>query len=380
MRKKVLVVCMMNSVHSAKWLSQFKDSEFDFYIFPSTYFRSIHPLLKSLIKSNTTAYFNVQFTTFSAGWFDYFQERFLRKLLPYFSRKNRLHRYLKCSKPTIVHAMEFQHSAYLSAEVIESFGKNFQFIATNWGSDIYHFMNFPEHYLQIKKVLRVTDKYSAECSRDYNLATELGFTGVFLPIIPNSGGFKAEDINRSRSAASSRKQIIIKGYGGYFGRVELVIQAMEKILLDFPDYSVFFYSVTEDVFELMQDLESRFKPRIRFSTLREPLNYENLQAIFSESRIYIGCSISDGISTSFLESLVSGAYPIQTKTSCADEWISRGAMGSLIKLDINELIEAIELALKNDNLVDMAQRVNSDMAKTRLDSNAIFNQAKSFYT
>jgi glycosyltransferase involved in cell wall biosynthesis len=370
---------MVNSVHSAKWLAQFQDSEIDFYIFPSTYFRSVHPLLKSLIQSKTTANFNFQFTKFNAGWFDYLQERVLLNLLPYFSRKKRLHRYLKRSKPEIVHAMEFQHSAYLCAEVIDSFGKDFQLIATNWGSDIYHFMNFREHYFQIKNVLQLADKYSAECSRDYELATKLGFTGVFLPIIPNSGGFKLEDISRLRSTASSRKQIVIKGYGGYFGRVSLVIQAMERILLDFPDYSLFFYSVTEDVVELVQDLESRFKPRIKFSTLRIPLNYADLQEIFSESRIYIGCSISDGVSTSFLESLVSGAYPIQTKTSCADEWISKGAMGSLINLNINELIEAIEFALKNDDLVDMAQRVNSDIVKSRLDSHIIFNQAKTFY-
>jgi hypothetical protein len=48
--------------------------------------------------------------------------------------------------------------------------------------------------------------------------------------------------------------------------------------------------------------------------------YEN----FANSRIYIGASRSDGISTSFLEALVLGAYPIQTNTSCGNEWVEKG--------------------------------------------------------
>jgi len=34
-RKRILIVAMLDSVHTFRWLSQFKDSEIDFIIFPS---------------------------------------------------------------------------------------------------------------------------------------------------------------------------------------------------------------------------------------------------------------------------------------------------------------------------------------------------------
>jgi glycosyltransferase involved in cell wall biosynthesis len=110
------------------------------------------------------------------------------------------------------------------------------------------------------------------------------------------------------------------------------------------------------------------------------MDYEKLQEIFSQARIYLGCSISDGISTSFLESLVAGAYPIQTVTSCANEWINKGADATLVKLDVEEIRNAIEFALINDEFVDTAQAKNMAVAKTFLNNTNIRLQALSFYS
>ncbi len=380
MRKKVLVVCMMNSVHSAKWLAQFQDSEIDFYIFPSAFFRRLHPLLKQLINSNSRASYLIQVNAGISGYWDYIQDRILRLILPSFSRKNRLNRFIKSVGPETLHALEFQHSAYLCSEVIDSFGKTYKFIATNWGSDIYHFMNVPKHNILIRRVLAHADKYSAECTRDIKLATHLGFKGEFLPIIPNSGGFASEEILKGRSGASSRKQIIVKGYGGYFGRVQLVIKALNSVLVDFPQITVFFFSITDDVRDEIKALKERFGDRIIFSTVKKPLSYKDIQANFSKSRVYIGCSISDGISTSFLESLVAGSYPIQTGTSCANEWVGRGAIATLVDLNVEEITREIRLALEDDDRVNFAQAKNFEISKRFLNRDAIFEEALTFYS
>lgn len=325
MRRRVLVVCMVNSVHSARWLAQFKDSEIDFFIFPSACFRGLHPFLIHLIRSKSKATYTIQAYPEISGYADYVQERIFRLALPRFSRKRRLNRLIKSVNPEIIHALEFQHSAYLCTDVIDLFGKNFKFITTNWGSDIYHFMNLSEHNVKIRRVLALADEYSAECSRDFDLASQLGFKGRFLPTIPNAGGFASEEILKRRSDTSSRKQIIVKGYGGYFGRVQLVIEALNSILVDFPQITVFFFSVTDDVHDEINTLKERFGDRINYSTVKKPLSHKEIQESFSNSRVYIGCSISDGISTTFLESLIAGSYPIQTSTSCANEWIEKGA-------------------------------------------------------
>ncbi len=48
-----------------------------------------------------------------------------------------------------------------------------------------------------------------------------------------------------------------------------------------------------------------------------------------QARISIGLSIGDAISTSLLEAIVMGSFPIQSWTSCADEWIVDGKTGIL---------------------------------------------------
>jgi hypothetical protein len=49
------------------------------------------------------------------------------------------------------------------------------------------------------------------------------------------------------------------------------------------------------------------------------------------ARIYLGVSKTDGISTSLLESIARGAFPIQSVTSCANEWVEHYKSGYLLQ-------------------------------------------------
>jgi hypothetical protein len=89
--------------------------------------------------------------------------------------------------------------------------------------------------------------------------------------------------------------------------------------------------------------------------------------------------VSDGISTSFLESLISGAYPVQTNTSCAGEWVKKGAVASLVSLDSDELLGEVSRALSDDYLVDTAQSANRKIAIDLLDSDLITEAVQIFY-
>jgi hypothetical protein len=50
-RKRILIVGMADSVHLARWLSQFVDQHIDFTLFPSSPHRHIHPKIKEIIAS-----------------------------------------------------------------------------------------------------------------------------------------------------------------------------------------------------------------------------------------------------------------------------------------------------------------------------------------
>ena len=52
---KVLVIGMVDSIHLARWLSQFSEVPLTFVVFPSNKFRKIHSRLNMLTKSSSMA-------------------------------------------------------------------------------------------------------------------------------------------------------------------------------------------------------------------------------------------------------------------------------------------------------------------------------------
>lgn len=379
-RRKVLVVCMFDSIHAGRWLSQFTDQNIDFLLFPSKKFKKMHPKLIGLISDNSLATFSVVHPIKIIrilGYLDFAIFVQFAKFVGLNLRAKYLKRILGKKQLDYVHALEIQGAGYLCDEAITE--KKFKFILTNWGSDIFYFQHLPEHLPRIKSALVKADLYSAECNRDYKLAMDLGFKGTQLPCIPNGGGFLESEILNIGIPTSERKNIVVKAYGGTFGRGDLAIQAVATVLADNNDLTAYFYSVTDDLIKSVTALVERFGDRVNYSTTKAPISHEELSYIFEKSRIYIGCSISDGISTSFLEALAKGVYPIQTNTSCAGEWIEKGAVASSINLDEDQLLTAIKQATCDDNFVDYAAKENFNVVDLCLRMNTVAPASFKFY-
>ena len=379
-RRRILIVCMFDSIHAGRWLSQFTDQEIDFVLFPSKKFKKIHPKLLNLINDKSQATFSVSHPLriiSILGYLDFAVFIQIPKLIKINLRAKYLRKVLYKEKFDYVHALEIQGAGYLCDEAIDK--KDFKFILTNWGSDIFYFQHLPEHLPKIKSALAKADLYSAECNRDYKLALDLGFKGVQLPCIPNGGGLIDSEILEVGIPTSERKNIVVKAYGGTFGRGALAIEAVSKALLENRDSTAYFYSVTEDLIGSVEDLAKTFGSRVGFSTTKNPISHSELSKIFEKSRIYIGCSVSDGISTSFLEALAKGVYPIQTNTSCAGEWMSKGAVASLVNLNLQELESELIRALGDDKLVINAARKNFEVTSNFLRSQKISLIAHKFY-
>ena len=378
-RTQVLLIGMLDSIHVARWLSQFKDSSIDFLIFPSKKFRKIHPELVTLSKYNNYKIFGLPRTNRIAGYLDFVKYVLPVKMGFETGRQRALSKILRHRSFDFIHALELQGAGYLVDSLDVELLRNPSLIVTNWGSDIYFFKKFPDHEKRIKSLLAKADYYSAECERDYQLARKLNFSGIDLPCIPNAGGFDLVNSPQEISLPSHRKQILIKGYGGIFGRADLPISILPSIAEEFPSYLFHFYSVTEDVQLLLNQLPDELLSRIRITTVRQRINHLEMLREFQKSRIYIGCSESDGVSTSFLEALTAGAYPIQTGTSCANEWVVKGVVASVIELTEDSLLFALREALTTNSLVDEASRVNLSISKKYLNKEVIGLSAKQFY-
>jgi glycosyltransferase involved in cell wall biosynthesis len=381
-RKTVLVIGMADSIHVARWLKQFVNENIDFFLVPSRKFRNMNWELEALFQSKSIARYTFIAplkVNFLQGYLDFLKHELLAKVFKRLTRSNNLIKIITKYNFTYIHALELQGAGYLLNYVPSILLSESKIIVTNYGSDIYYFKNMTEHVDLIRKTLSLADFYSAECERDYALAQEFGFKGRNLPCIPNAGGFDLSKYRTNFIPPSKRNQIIIKGYGGVFGRADIPIKLIEQIAFEFPKVDFFIYSLTKELESIISGLSPHLKQRVKVSQVRSRLKHNRIINEFMQSRIYVGCSESDGISTSFLESLITGAYPIQTSTSCASEWVSRGAICSIVPLDIDQVLQSIRQALQSNQLVDRASEENFKIAQRYLNDEVIKEEALKFY-
>jgi len=380
---KVLVIGMVDSIHLARWLSQFSELPLTFVIFPSNKFRKIHLNLNKLTKSSSMASYEIVTISklnYLNGYLDFFVSQILSNLFSSLDRKSRLKKLIDGNKFDYIHAIEIQSAGYLVDSLPLSTIRNSKFILTNWGSDIYFYQKFPQHLIKIKSLLAKANFYSAECHRDYDLANRYGFAGQNLPCIPNAGGFDLSDGSTALTPTSTRNQIIIKGYGNFVGRADIPVRLIEKLSNEFTNLEFLIYSATDNIVHLVNKLPKQARLKIRIIKMNHRVSQEEIMTEFSKSRVFIGSSESDGASTSFLQALVTGAYPIQTNSSCANEWVSRGAKATIVSLDPSELYQAINAAVIDDELVNSAMKANLQVADLHLNQEVIKKEALKFYS
>jgi glycosyltransferase involved in cell wall biosynthesis len=385
---RILFVAMINSVHTARWVSQLAGTKWDIHLFPvdETPLHpdlrdvTVHPLFeKRPLKRDDGIRQTGLWWPFRRGTTRI--AKTLEQLWPGFtSRSARLARVIERLKPDIVHSLEIQHAGYLTMEARERLGDCLPpWIVTNWGSDIYLFGRLSGHAEKIRSVLSACDYYSCECRRDVELARSFGFKGELLPVLPNSGGYRLDRVRsfRQDGPTSARRLIVLKGYQGWAGRALVGLRAIELCADALKGYRVAIYLAGPDV-ALAAELLAQ-STGIPIEIVPE-CSHETMLRLHGRARVSIGLSISDAISTSVLEAMVMGAFPIQSNTSCAGEWFQDGKTGLLVPPeDPAAVAEALRRAVNDDALIDQATAFNDGLVAARLDESIIKPQVIAQY-
>ncbi|NML47772.1 glycosyltransferase [Ramlibacter sp. G-1-2-2] len=415
--KKILFVAMQMSTHTVRWIRQLSDAGYDIHLFPVNHlpphpelygvtvhqpFRVAAPrrALKQGLKNAVKRLLGRTITPAPAvGNVGYvYPVPILGRWLPYLNAKRErlgesdqtapqiygprvLARLVQKLQPDLIHSLEFQHCGYLvlAARDILGAGNFPKWLATNWGSDIYFYREIEEHRRQLSRLLCSVDYYSCECERDVGMARELGLTAPVLPVMPNTGGFNIEAAARVRSAhqPSKRKLIMVKGYQHFAGRAMVALEAIERCAELLKGYQVIVYAASPEIHGRVDELREWLKIDVR---MLHHVPHDYMLRMFSRARIYLGVSASDAISTSLLEAMAMGAFPIQTNTSCCTEWITHGVTGMEIPQDDpNMIAECLKLALQDDALVDGAATLNWVTVEQRLDERMLREKAKGYY-
>ncbi len=390
-KARILFVAMSESVHVARWIGQIANQGWELALFPSSREGDIHPSFRDITihqlfyNSSTNSLFSKRH--YSIRGIPIPSESLVRiargaleKFVPNIHAR-RLAALIRSFKPDIVHVMEFQHAGYLMLDVAKLLGdKCPPWIVSNWGSDIYLFGRLSAHTGKIREILSTCSFYSCECQRDVSLAQEYGLSSPTLPVLPNSGGYDLEYVQRMRSSLppSRRKSIVVKGYETWAGRALNSFRALRNCVDLLPGYTINVFSASESVC-IEGELFSK-ETGIPVNILPGHCCHEEILRLHGNARISIGLSISDGISTSFLEALLMGSMPIQSNTSCAHEWAENGKTAFFVSPDdILGITEALRRALTDNGLVDQAAVANWMTAQARLDSSIIQKQILDFY-
>jgi hypothetical protein len=384
---RILFVAMADSVHTARWISQIENQGWDIHLYPSIDIGRVHSDLRNITihhsfygrQKNCSHTVKVHgfpvVSELAAG----IARGSLRRMMSSY-RVRQLRRLIKGLRPDIIHSMEIQAAGYLTLQVRKQHVGPFPpWIVTNWGSDIYLFGRLAEHVDKIKEVIGSCDYYSCECQRDVHLAKQMGLKGEVLPVLPNAGGFDLARANQFKQpgSTSTRRLVLLKGYQGLFGRALVGLRAIALCSNELKDYRIAIFLPSPDV-KIAAELVSQ-STGIPIDLISF-CSHDDTLRLYGRARVYIGLSISDASSTSLLEAMVMGTFPIQSCTACADEWIVDGKSGFIVPPEDPETIAiAIRRAVSDDKLVDGAAEINGQVARERLDESVIRPQVVTMY-
>lgn len=372
-KTKILAIGMFDSVHFVGWLRHFRDEELEFLLFPSSPHRRLHPQLAELTRSRHEATFKLARGVRFLGLPLWVADKVASNLL----RASLIRMLVRSFQPDFIHCLEFQNAGYIASRAMARISEPKPLlIATNYGSDIYWFSRDPKHSKLISRLLAQVDRYAAECQRDVELAKQLGLSGEIMPVLPNAGGFTRAQLDVDLVTPDKRQLIMVKGYHGWVGRAHIALQALESISAELQDYEIAFYSCNLSTKWLAKQMAKRTGLKVTAYS-KGALSHDEMVEKFSRSIIYVGLSLSDGISTSMLEAMAMGAIPVQTNTACCDEWFSDTgvAIRNLTVEDVALGIQtAIGLALTTDSAVK-----NRETIRARASREEIAKQALAFY-
>jgi glycosyltransferase involved in cell wall biosynthesis len=240
----------------------------------------------------------------------------------------------------VVHFFNFQDAGYkiLSSS---SFSKFIMFLKENgakvylssYGSDLTFYLKNSIERRLIHELLKFVDHVVVESKREIGiLKDELHFSKEISYVKTNGIGI-SNILSEEEFNVTPRNLILVKGNFGFVGRpfsaLDLILKALPFVQI--KNFKVIFYSVPAEISKVLKLTLDNFEIDYKIYSPLE-ISHEKMFFLFRNSRIYIGCSLTDGLSTSAVEAASQGAAVFQTDSSSIGEHVEKGLEVCLINL------------------------------------------------
>ncbi len=284
--------------------------------------------------------------------------------------------------PDVVHSFAMQISCLPIIEVMEK-NPDLKWIYSSWGSDLFNLNSVKITTKQVTRIVKRTNYFFSDCLRDFNIIKDYGFTGVYLGCFPGGGGYKLSGLVKYiNTPASERRTILIKGYQGKLGKSLAVLKAINQLHNELRNYKVIVFGADKEVLNF--NVKNKLSNNLNISILSKNkfLPHTEVLKLMGEALLYIGNSISDGMPNTLIESVIMGAFPIQSNPGDASaEIITHGENGLLIDdpENIDEIKTLILKGLANSKLIEKAFIINQMEIKSNFEYKKIQNEVITAY-
>lgn len=368
-----ILMVSMNSIHFRRWTSQLEDSGHEVYWFDAL---GAEGTVKELswVSQKTNWRLRIK------------KGRYILKKIPWLKKINErdinraFTKYLEEVQPDIVHSFAFQISVIPILNSIKQYPM-IKWVVSSWGSDVYNFKQLGISKDQFSESLNYLDYMFTDCLRDARIVEKYGFSGKHLGVFPGNGGIDFTIPMADLKRPHDRKRIFIKAYNNDIGQGDVIIKsilAMPMNLLE--DYILVFLGASSMSAAALRANTSGLK--IEVYPKNNPIKNSRVLELLSNSYIYIGNSLSDGIPNVLLEAMGNGAFPIQSNPGdVTREIIENEKNGILIEnpLDFNEIKRHITKALLDHKMVEECFEYNIEKIRSKCNRRDLKKQIEDAY-
>ncbi|MFM8394964.1 MAG: glycosyltransferase, partial [Acidobacteriota bacterium] len=187
---RILFVGFGSSIHTARWIAQFHDQNWDLHLFPVDPYHlssALREVTVHYLFRNTSSNIDPTVRQSTVGWpFIRGRERLKRvsASIPHdpLSPAGRLARLIRRLKPDLVHSFDIA-GGLLTYDAHCLLGGQFpRWIHNSWGSDLNYFGRQADNLEKTRGMMRACRYFMADCQRELDLASEYGFTGEILGV------------------------------------------------------------------------------------------------------------------------------------------------------------------------------------------------------